>query len=257
MHPIGRRIAEQEQVDRPPAPTDEREHGVVGLGRGGDELVGQGQTMVGVPRREEHMMGEREHLGLRGAIVELLSPVEHGEDRLRVADPIGGLGDEPGLEAQPPRAFRVRQHGERSSLQPDDVIGLGHRAVLVEPDPTAAERGVGEGDVVPLGLGHGRGLAEQRPGVGEAAARQYGPGPLDEQAGIRIGATGIVRRGAGGDGVAEELDRPFRRAEPAQRLRRGAARLDCSLRIVHGPRRGGHRVDRSAGETFRPRDGRG
>ena len=58
VHPIGRRIAEQEQVDGPPALTDEREDGVIGLGRGGDQLVGQDQSMVGVPGREEHVMGE-------------------------------------------------------------------------------------------------------------------------------------------------------------------------------------------------------
>ena len=72
--------------------------------------------MVGVPRRKEHVMGEREHLGPGGAIVDIPRPVEHVEDRLRVAPPVGGLGDESGLEAQSSRAFRVRQHGQRPSL---------------------------------------------------------------------------------------------------------------------------------------------
>ncbi len=197
------------------------------------------------------MVGEREHLRFRGSISELLGPVDQVENGFDDPRPVGLLRGETRFESQPPGPLRRRQPGERSALQAGDLVGLGHRAMLVEPDPAAPERRIGERDVVILGFGHRGRFAEEGTRRGQATARQHGIGPFDEKAGTRLReARAVARR----DRVAEELSGSFRRAGAAERPCGHAACVDRGAGV--GGRPGGrvHGVRGAPRQSFHPRD---
>ena len=222
VHPVRGGVTEEEQVHGAPAPTDEREHGVVGLRCGGDQLFGQSEADVSVTGPEEQVVRERQHLGVGDPVVQTPRPLDQLERRTGDPGAVRLLGSQACFETDTPRRLRRREPAECLAEQSNDVIGLDHRAVLVEPDAPTPERGVGQGGPITFGLGDRSRLTEERTRLGEASARQHRPGSLDEQGRARVGS-GLD---AGPDGRAENLGRSIGRTSSKQRSCPGAARLD-------------------------------